>query len=100
MAKSMHETMKELNVRTCPICGKEYTGHPALSRKDNKTEICPYCGTLEALDVYMEATCKGDKKLNNKYCIFEDKLCRYANRWGDHFTCEAPSDESLKFICK
>ena len=34
----------------CPRCGKEYTGHPALSRKDNKTYICPDCGTIEAMD--------------------------------------------------
>jgi len=34
----------------CPRCGKGYVGHPALSRKDNKTNICPDCGTLEALE--------------------------------------------------
>ena len=27
-----------------------YCEPPALSRKDNKTEICPDCGTLEALE--------------------------------------------------
>lgn len=36
--------------RICPICGKEYEDYPAISRKDNKTEICPDCGTLEALE--------------------------------------------------
>ncbi len=35
--------------RTCPICGKEYTEPPALSRADNATEICPGCGMMEAL---------------------------------------------------
>lgn len=35
--------------RICPICGKEYTEAPALSRKDNATYICPDCGTREAL---------------------------------------------------
>ena len=34
----------------CPICGKEYKDPPAISRKDNKTAICPDCGTLEALE--------------------------------------------------
>ena len=34
----------------CPICGKSYTGEPALSRKDNATLICPDCGIMEALD--------------------------------------------------
>lgn len=35
--------------RICPICGKSYTEYPALSRKDNRTEICPDCGQKEAL---------------------------------------------------
>jgi len=32
----------------CPVCDKEYDGRPALSRKDNKTLICPNCGVGEA----------------------------------------------------
>lgn len=39
------ETRKTL---TCPKCGKQYTGRPALSREDNSL-ICPNCGTREAL---------------------------------------------------
>ena len=44
--------MKELiNLyNTCPICGKQYTGHPALSRLDNSTLICSDCGTRQALE--------------------------------------------------
>lgn len=45
----MNKNTKNLKKRTCPLCGKEYTAHPALSRKDNKTLICPDCGTREAL---------------------------------------------------
>ena len=42
---------KEINrIRKCPYCGAEYQGHPAISRKDNKTPICPDCGTREALE--------------------------------------------------
>lgn len=37
-------------MRICPICGKEYKEKPAISRIDNKTEICPICGVVEALD--------------------------------------------------
>ena len=33
----------------CPRCHKDYEGHPAISRKDNMTEICPACGTQEAM---------------------------------------------------
>lgn len=36
-------------MRICPICGQEYAEPPALSRVDNKTEICSLCGTREAL---------------------------------------------------
>ena len=36
--------------RTCPKCGRTYTGRPALSRSDNETLICPDCGTREALE--------------------------------------------------
>ena len=34
----------------CPLCGKPYSGIPALSRTDNKTLICPDCGIREALE--------------------------------------------------
>lgn len=33
----------------CPLCGAVYHGHPALSRTDNKTPICPDCGIRQAL---------------------------------------------------
>jgi len=35
---------------TCPLCGQSYTGRPAVSRTDNKTFICPDCGTRQALE--------------------------------------------------
>ena len=41
---------QETNVRICPKCGKTYKGHPAISRVDNETPICPLCGTKEALE--------------------------------------------------
>ena len=40
----------------CPKCNKDYEEHPAISRIDNKSEICPDCGTLEALDSYLGMT--------------------------------------------
>ena len=35
--------------KICPVCGGLLTAHPALSRKDNKTKVCPDCGIREAL---------------------------------------------------
>ncbi len=37
-------------LKTCPKCGKAYKGHPAISRVDNITAICPLCGIREALE--------------------------------------------------
>lgn len=33
----------------CPLCGGTYRGRPALSRRDNRTRICPDCGTRQAI---------------------------------------------------
>ena len=33
----------------CPRCNKLFEGFSAISRRDNKTEICNSCGTEEAL---------------------------------------------------
>lgn len=48
-------------VRRCPRCGRLYKGYPALSRKDNKTEICPECGTAEAFERFLGTEYTGDK---------------------------------------
>ena len=45
----------------CPRCHNEYDGHPAISRYDNKTEICDKCGLMEALWNYFEH----EKKVTN-----------------------------------
>ena len=39
---------KEL--KYCPKCHKQYSGYPAISRVDNRTQICPMCGQMEALE--------------------------------------------------
>lgn len=41
----------------CPVCNNLYIkGKGALSRRDNKTEICSNCGTLEALEDFIKAS--------------------------------------------
>lgn len=34
----------------CPKCGGPLGERPALSRRDNKTDICSDCGTREAIE--------------------------------------------------
>ena len=36
--------------RTCPVCGRTYTEPPAISRRSKGMEICPECGTREAIE--------------------------------------------------
>ena len=39
--------------KKCPLCKRPIEGYPAISRKDNKTEICSRCGQAEALDAML-----------------------------------------------
>lgn len=41
-------------MKICPKCEREYDGYPALSRRDNKTEICPNCGVQEAIEDFLK----------------------------------------------
>lgn len=43
---------KVMLLHHCPKCHQPYVGYPALSRDDDKTEICPACGVREALEAY------------------------------------------------
>ena len=54
--------MKSVEWRVCPICGNAYTTYPAISRKDNKTEICPKCGQQEALDAFLASKMENSNK--------------------------------------
>lgn len=47
------ETVEAVSVPVCPVCDKAYIDPPALSRRDNKTKICPECGAKEALEDYI-----------------------------------------------
>lgn len=49
-------TYKIFELQRCPKCKKEFTGYPVISRKDNKTGICPECGVREAIEAYQKAT--------------------------------------------
>jgi len=44
------ETEELRSKRTCPVCGRTYTEPPAISRRSKGMEICPECGTREAIE--------------------------------------------------
>ena len=45
--------MEPYNKEKCPRCKRKYRGYPALSRRDNETEICSDCGVAEALSDFI-----------------------------------------------
>ena len=57
--------------RRCPKCEREMETPPALSRIDNKTEICEMCGTEEAINDMM-----GYEKKPIKYKTVQTILVR------------------------
>ena len=61
----MKNTTTCIKQRMCPLCGTIYNRHPALSRKDNKTHICPDCGTREALTAMGISKEEQDKIIQN-----------------------------------
>lgn len=63
----------ETVVKICPKCGKNYKGHPALSREDGITAICPECGTREALESIGVSLAEQDRIIQSIPIIDEDK---------------------------
>ena len=51
--EELHDPILKV-MQVCPECGKAFSGYPAISRKDNETEICPDCGTSEALHDFIQ----------------------------------------------
>lgn len=51
--------------KICPKCGKTFKGVGALSRRDNKTEICSECGRKEAINDYFKFINFEKHKLEN-----------------------------------
>lgn len=45
--------MNKEEKKKCPKCGAIISLYPAISRRDNKTEICSSCGVIEAMEDYM-----------------------------------------------
>ena len=52
--------------KICPKCKNYIVGHPALSRVDNRTEICSDCGVIEALEAFINYKNEEAKKCTLK----------------------------------
>lgn len=53
--------------------------------------------TLEAIKKMMEPK-PARREDSRHWCIFEKKICQYANKNGRVFTCDAPSDDEM--LCR
>ena len=53
----MKSDEKEKDI-TCPRCLGNIEGYPAISRTDNKTDICTPCGQTEAMEDFIYKTIK------------------------------------------
>jgi hypothetical protein len=60
-------------VRLCIRCNKSYNELPAISRRDNKTEICSECGNEEAYVDYYGIK-KVTKAMQERELTFRKKL--------------------------
>ena len=56
--------------KVCPKCKQKYTQHSAISRIDNKTNICPTCGIKEALIQFIKQQ-KGYLNQKNSIYLFK-----------------------------
>lgn len=70
----------------CPRCGNLYCEPPAISRTDNKTEICPKCGKEEAVLSFCS---------NYKFIEFLDKLHDSANEFNARIIVSVPDKEDI-----
>lgn len=79
--------IQKVDTHKCPRCGKYYLGHPAISRKDNKTEICTHCGIEEALLM---------AGFSSSFLNLVDQLQETADTWNVKIEVEAPKHENGK----
>ena len=71
----------------CPVCHEMTDMRPALSRRDNETNICSECGTKEALEDYATGGEAGGatSRAIEDYLESKDMHCP---------TCECDEEES------
>ena len=96
------ETTEDKPYKMCPRCGRPYSDYPAISRYDDKTEICPDCGVEEAMINYTGGTLEAPNKYKDKarrYNKYKDKARKYnkdnSKRISEEVTIDTPTQEDL-----
>ena len=86
------ETTEDKSYKMCPRCGRPYSDYPAISRYDDKTEICPDCGVEEAMINYTGGTLEAPNK-------YKDEARKYnrdnSKRVNEEVTIDTPTQEDL-----
>ena len=80
--------ISEENFFKCSKCSKYFIGYPALSRKDNKSEICLECGTKEAIEDFK----------NKEVIEFCRSLQTKANELGTEITVRTKEGFERKIV--
>ena len=96
------EATEDKSYKMCPRCGRPYSDYPAISRYDDKTEICPDCGVEEAMINYTGGTLEAPNKYKDKakrYNKYKDKAKKYnkdnSKRVNEEVTIDTPTQEDL-----
>ncbi len=65
-----------MGIKKCPKCGQRFKRPPALSRVDNKTDICEICAMTEAIILIQSARDGIEIELFTDRLTEEEKLVR------------------------
>lgn len=57
--------IEEQEMFQCSNCGGKFIGHPAISRKDNKSPVCSQCGLVEAVNDFALASFLEDLQISS-----------------------------------
>ena len=74
----IRDAMGKIAPWECPACGAMTREYPALSRRDNRTNICPECGQREAMDDFNRAN-----KSKQNIALTEMSISMYHKRFKD-----------------
>ena len=86
------EVTEDKSYRMCPRCGRPYSDYPAISRYDNKTEICPDCGVEEAMINYTGGTLEAPDKYKNEARKYNKDNSK---KVSEEVTIDTPTQEDL-----